>query len=420
MTILYPSLPTSVSEVAPLVASNGTNQESGGDTIISACGDGSYSFEWSVITPWILMILYGLGTFHVGYKFKQLWSLSPHFDLIKYFVISVLISCFSRTICFAIMGWLQNKSVDPISGTNDDDSGAPAAQLFNSKFVPLLLDVPDFLIIAAYVLLVLVWCEAFVNSRNHYFVEGGRRSFRQTWTRLYIFFFLFLIVVQAGLYLILFAPSDKWPNAQTIATFLIIVIICGFNGAALPLLFITLYIFLNCRLSGFPTRGEITRNNLRRINHVLRWWTGGRITWGIFTLIVIDEKWLCSSSSVTVNTLAVLCLFIFTELVPFSFSLDPNLLAMIADDDKVKTLDNANFWNIFSNNEGVQDEENSFIGNGIRPSSYVMDNERPNGTSTISRGHSIEEPFHTPLNFSRSNVSVSSESLRDDSSFTSE
>ena len=177
---------------------------------------------------------------------------------------------------------------------------------------------------------------------------------------------------------------------------------------------------MQCRLSGFPPRGEIAKNNLRRINHVLRWWTFGRITWGIFTLILLKENWLCTSSNITVNTLTTICLFAITELVPFSVSLDPNLLAMIADDEKVRSIDPKLFRSSLIPNEEVRDEENSLY-SANRYSSYVNEEKATDNINSIEGTFGANQ---NAFNYSRksvSNLSESSGSLReDDASLVSE
>merc|ERR1712146_722824 len=135
----------------------------------------------------------------------------------------------------------------------------------------------------------------------------------------------------------------------------------------------------------------------------------GRITWGIFTLILLKENLLCTSSNITVNTLTTICLFAITELVPFSVSLDPNLLAMIADDERVRSIDPKFFRSSLIPTEEVRDEENSFYSANNRYSSYV------NAENANSNFNSFEANFGANQNpFNYSSKSQSSGSLRDD------
>lgn len=69
-----------------------------------------------------------------------------------------------------------NYSMDNGEGSGDDDDVVDQNQAFYDKAVIVLFDLPDYIIVSTYVLMILVWAECFLESRFHTFKVSDERS----------------------------------------------------------------------------------------------------------------------------------------------------------------------------------------------------------------------------------------------------
>ncbi len=84
----------------------------------------------------------------------------------KLFVMTCLLTSVLRFMSFASMALLDLNSVDfklhSTSEKDDDMNGSSTTKEFFEKALLVLFDFPDFCIISAYVLLIVVWAEAYL------------------------------------------------------------------------------------------------------------------------------------------------------------------------------------------------------------------------------------------------------------------
>lgn len=83
-------------------------------------------------------------------------------------------------------------------------SSYDATEEFFQKAELVLFDLPDFCCISAYVLLLVVWSEAYLKSRSHWL---SSLQFKRNWMQGYLVFNILLYSSQVALYAFLFIPS---------------------------------------------------------------------------------------------------------------------------------------------------------------------------------------------------------------------
>jgi len=126
----------------------------------------------------------------------------------KLFVMTCLLTSVLRVMSFASMAILdfanEDFNINPSSSveTHDDDNDGPNQDFFNCAFL-VLFDFPDFCCISAYMLLIIVWAEAYLKSRRHWL---SNFTFRKLWMMIYLVFNTTLYTVQVTLYSLLFFP----------------------------------------------------------------------------------------------------------------------------------------------------------------------------------------------------------------------
>ena len=89
-----------------------------------------------------------------------------------------------------------------------------------------------------------------------------------------------------------------------------------------------LYLYMNCKFSGFPFKSEEAQERLRRLGGVLFYWTIGRVVWAV--VLQLAEKYeinILSDSSLT--SLILITVFIACELGPIFLSLDYGFINMM-------------------------------------------------------------------------------------------
>lgn len=309
-----------------------------------------------VIPTFILAIIYFLLTV---YGFRKLLSLHNGVSQIntrKLFVMSCLLSSMIRFLSFSSMSALNyfkfNVKIDT-SGSTDDSRGISE---FYEKASLVLFDLPDFNIMSAYVLLLVVWAEAILQSRRHWLSTA---SFRRRWILLYVVFNMILYTVQVSLYSFLFVPAVdqvSWTliwrflsvcisfpliyissslslllsffvahTRQTILSSIIYLTLTVIN-LVVPLLWLCSYIYLaivvrrymscrdlpifshNCfvQFSGFPYSSAVSRRRLSSLTYLGGFWTFTRLVWGFSALTSVMKGWLFSDDNQTVEYAVVL------------------------------------------------------------------------------------------------------------------
>ena len=98
-------------------------------------------------------------------------------------------------------------------------------------------DLPDFCFVSAYVLLLIVWAEAILQSRRHWLSSS---SFKRMWILGYMIFNILLYSTQASLYSLLFVPQI---NQRILGDFIYLTLTTISFGV--PLLWICCYLYLS-------------------------------------------------------------------------------------------------------------------------------------------------------------------------------
>jgi len=163
----------------------------------------------------ISSLLYFLMLPMISQKLSILHNRSKELDIVKMFIMSSWFACAVRGMSFAGLGALSiaNIGVDYDVKWNNDDGDETSGDDVNVvdtnqdfyKSCVVLFDLPDYIILSTYVLLILVWSECFISSRYHTLKNN---TFRRTWLVTYMVFNSLLYGGQVVLYVLLFLPID--------------------------------------------------------------------------------------------------------------------------------------------------------------------------------------------------------------------
>lgn len=107
--------------------------------------------------PLVLAALYLILSMYCCRCLVWTHAVSPRLSVRKVFAMNCLLTSVLRVMSFtsiAVIAWMEY-------GGSDDDNPS-ATHDFYEKALVVLFDFPDFSVVSAYVLLFLVWCEAFV------------------------------------------------------------------------------------------------------------------------------------------------------------------------------------------------------------------------------------------------------------------
>ncbi|RLN87655.1 hypothetical protein BBJ28_00001133 [Nothophytophthora sp. Chile5] len=226
----------------------------------------------------------------------------------------------------------------PAFGGEDGDGGEGAirsgksggghaqAELdFYNKVVAVLFNLPDFLFVSSYLLLVLVWAEAFQSSRRHWFSAA---TFRRRWMIFYLIFNGGLYLTQLVLYASLFLydtngifqdeKQDRLSlvRAITLRSRDLPTLIFYLVAAAdlfLPLIIFSTWLYLTLSLSGFPFKSPSAKLRLKRVGRLLQ-------------------------------SMLLVAVFFAAELTPIYLTLDWRLLAMLSVENYEPLLENQDIF----------------------------------------------------------------------------
>jgi hypothetical protein len=124
----------------------------------------------------------------------------------------------------------------------------------------ILFNLPDFVFVSAYVLLALVWAEAFIQSRSHWL---SIKQFRRMWLLSYLVFNACLYLGQLVLYTLLFLPHGN----QDFLSKIIFLTLCVINFS-LPIILLLLFFYLSIMFAGFPYKSRRAPAKLNKISKV--------------------------------------------------------------------------------------------------------------------------------------------------------
>lgn len=151
----------------------------------------------------------------------------------KLFVMTCLLTAVLRVMSFSSMAFLdfanEDFNINPSKQHSVDDDDDSNNDFFNGAFL-VLFDFPDFCGISAYMLLIVVWGEAYIRSRRHWL---SNFRFRRMWMLIYFVFNTILYASQVTLYSLVLVPLvdngiEMTLIYLTLATFNIGLPVCWF------------------------------------------------------------------------------------------------------------------------------------------------------------------------------------------------
>ncbi|CCI39588.1 unnamed protein product [Albugo candida] len=164
---------------------------------------------------------------------------------------------------------------------------------FYNKVVAVLFNLPDYLFVSSYLLVVLVWAESFQSSRHHWF---SAEQFRRKWMIFYLVFNGALYLAQVFLYMMLFLFDsngifrDSSERRLRVIPEMIFYVVAA-TDLLLPIIISTTWLYLTLSLSGFPFRSSSTKFRLKRVGRLAMIWSLGRILYSVMTLLTFTRGW---------------------------------------------------------------------------------------------------------------------------------
>mmetsp|Transcript_7383 Transcript_7383/g.11019 ORF Transcript_7383/g.11019 Transcript_7383/m.11019 type:complete len:338 (+) Transcript_7383:36-1049(+) len=296
-------------------------------------------FDEMGAAPIILAFLYFYITIIASHKlFKMTNSaVATGLNTEKLFVMTLLLACITRIMGFVSIGALNLRSIRiGYAKENYGKQQQPQPdEIFYEKCLLVLFDFPDFITLSAYTLLAVVWAETFLQSRRHWL---SSMIYRKSLLVSYLVFNALLYLCQMVLYGLMFFPTASptmWAGK------VLFVVLTSINFG-LPVLLLTLYVFLSLSFSGFPIRNDSSLHRQSLTGRALFVWTAGRMCWGVFALTAALQYSLATSNQAVnsqIYSVLMVFLFIFTELIPFKVVLKNRVLAVLGDDEVAANAD---------------------------------------------------------------------------------
>ncbi|KAG2772580.1 hypothetical protein PC129_g11744 [Phytophthora cactorum] len=233
--------------------------------------------------------------------------------------------------------------------TDGDTAGSHAQEEldFYNKVVAVLFNLPDFLFVSSYLLLVLVWAEAFQSSRRHWFSAA---VFRRKWMIFYLVFNGGLYLTQLVLYASLFLydtngifDHEKQDRLSVIPAMIFYLVAAA--DLFLPIIIFSTWLYLTLSLSGFPFKSQSAQLRLQRVGRLVMAWSFGRILYSVMTLLTFTKGWFnVHRENASTQAMLLVVVFIAAELMPIYLTLDKRLLAMLSVENYEPLLENSEFY----------------------------------------------------------------------------
>ncbi|KAJ0393257.1 hypothetical protein P43SY_008256 [Pythium insidiosum] len=279
---------------------------------------------------------------------------SAGWSTVQLLILSVALGCLFRTATFSTL-CIFDSQADVVATGDVAALGAPYGGMrergdtgkdldFYNKVVAVLFNLPDFLFVSSYLLLVLVWAEAFQSSRRHWFSAA---DFRRRWMIFYLIFNGGLYVTQLILYGSLFLSDqhsifrDDEPNRLNIIPEMIFYVVAA-TDLFLPLIILSTWVYLSLTLSGFPFKSPSARVRLRRVGRLVMAWSVGRILYSVMTVLTFAKGWFnVDRRNATAQSMLLVAVFFVAELIPVYLTLDTRLLVMLSVEDYQPLLESS-------------------------------------------------------------------------------
>ncbi|ETV91019.1 hypothetical protein H310_14342 [Aphanomyces invadans] len=261
-------------------------------------------------------------------------------------MVSVSLGCLFRAATFSTLCFLDfqhtESGLSPLSSPLRVPEG-PAPEesdlSFYNKVVAVLFNLPDYLFVSSYLLVVLLWAETYQSSRRHWF---SAEQFHRRWMIFYLIFNGMLYLTQVVLYALLFLRADPsaiagiYENDEGTQLALVPTLIFDCVAAAdlcLPLIILTTWIYLTLTLSGFPYKSHHAQAKLAKIGRLAMAWSVGRILYSVMMLLTFTRGWFnVGKNNATTQSMLLVALFVAAEILPIYILIDADLLRLLSMD----------------------------------------------------------------------------------------
>lgn len=251
------------------------------------------------------------------YAFGQLRSTMGGTINTKYlFLLSVTTACGLRLMCFGGFYLLDGSEVSITA-----QSVVSTELETYARAVAILFDLPDFMLISTYLLLLVVWAECFLGSRRHWL---SSRHYKESWHSAYLVFNVLLYGTQLFLYAAVFL--DLFDAVK------LLYLIPACATFAVPLAHLLLYVSLSLRFAGFPMVSRTAARRLAHLSRVTSAWTAARLLWATAVLTSIFKRTVSAHLRIQASGGPLVALFVLTEICPFILTLDSKLLHILDHD----------------------------------------------------------------------------------------
>ncbi|KAF0700730.1 Aste57867_8784 [Aphanomyces stellatus] len=277
-------------------------------------------------------------------------------------MVSVSLGCLFRAATFSTLCFLDfqhpESGIAPLSSTLQlPDATAPEESdlSFYNKVVAVLFNLPDYLFVSSYLLVVLLWAETYQSSRRHWFSAD---QFHRRWMIFYLIFNGLLYMTQVILYALLFLRTDpsaiagiyeneegtklaRVPSlifcASSSSSSIVVVDVAIDCVAAadlcLPLIIFTTWLYLTLTLSGFPYKSQHAQKKLAKVGRLAMAWSLGRILYSVMMLLAFTRGWFnVGKNNMTTQSMLLVALFIAAEILPIYILIDADLLSLLSMD----------------------------------------------------------------------------------------
>jgi len=272
-------------------------------------------------TTLLLALVYSLLALHTARRLVWLEANATRSDIKvntkKLFVVACLVVTVLRVVSFTSITLLNSHNFTL-------DAGDDSATSLSDKIEMVLFDLPDFFCVSAYVLLLVVWAEAYLKSRQHWLSTA---SFRHYWMLGYVIFNVNLYAVQVALYSMMFVSSVD-PAYLSVWIYAVLTAI----NLCLPLIWAAGYVYLSFVFSGFPLSSNASKLRLSTLSRVGTVWTLSRLGWGLVTLSSALRGWLSilGDRHPLLYSFALVALFSLAEVLPIVVSLQEATIQSLA------------------------------------------------------------------------------------------
>lgn len=193
----------------------------------------------------------------------------------------------------------------------------------------MLFNLPDFIVISTYTLLMNVWLECYQQSRKTWFPA---RRFRKRWMTWYLIFNTVLYSSQLVMYIILMIATNSAMISVIINA--IYYSLTAFNFA-LPAGFLFTWIGFTIQYAGFPYKSKADAQRMSKVGRLALVWSIARLLYASVITLAFLKNWLSSSFTTSSKTAEMwfVALYMAAELAPFYIALsDYDLFAVQPED----------------------------------------------------------------------------------------